>query len=382
MQYYLMYFQLSLFLTYIHCRSIPFISNVTLVPRHEFSTTIVQNQSIEQCLCQAMPSFIAFNWYSNKTCQLFTTFPLTYTYQSTAGSRLYFAQSIFPNRSKCCMPDLDYLLEKLKNGTWTSTYIPTPRNLILDDQNRLVTVEMEPARLDRFHSRNLSLISRTNISGQYLMAVGFNNGNYFAGLISGSIIVIHSANLSVVRNINSPFTHNLRSIIFLNQGKTMVVSSTGNRTLVFLNQIGNGSSTNYNFSYQQMVNCPGLHGLTRVNDSYFYGTSVSNSSVYAYKSNANNLTWTERLVFDASSLQNGTFGTFVSIDECGRFWFSLETFAVSIFDEQGIFLKSFSLITGMIMDTLITDNYVMFFSDRNTTSTYSRILRVDPHIQC
>ena len=72
-----------------------------------------------------MPSFVAFN-----------------RIQSTPAARLYFPQQTFPNVSQCCIPDLAYFLDKLKNGTWTYANVTLPRNILLNKHGYWVTVEM------------------------------------------------------------------------------------------------------------------------------------------------------------------------------------------------------------------------------------------------
>ena len=79
-------------------------------------------------------------------------------------------------------------------------------------------------------------------------------------------------------------------------------------------------------------------------------------------------------------MQNATGGTFVKTDECGRLWFSLDTSTIEILDSQGTWLGNFNLPGTFIMDVLFTDNYVMYFSDANPLG--SRIIRIDPQIQC
>ena len=96
---------------------IPFVSNAFLQSRYRFNFTIVANQSVDQCLCLSLPSFVAFNWFPNHTCQLFRAFPVTYKIQSMAQAQLYFPQRVFPNASQCCMPDLVYLFEQTEECT-------------------------------------------------------------------------------------------------------------------------------------------------------------------------------------------------------------------------------------------------------------------------
>jgi hypothetical protein len=330
----------------------------------------------------SVPSFVAFNWFPNNTCQLFYTFPITYKIQSTPQARLYFPKGIFPNASQCCMPDLNYLLNKLTNGTWTYVNISSPRNLLLDNNGYLVTVEENLPKLDRFNAENLTLIDQTVISNNinsYVYAVAFSNNAYFAGLGNGTIAVINSGNLSILNKIKSPYIQNIRGIIFLNNGGTMVLSNIYNDVIYFFNQTNN-ASLNYTFAYQQSVNYRYPHGLTGYNDSLFYAVSHVNNSVYSYNAVQNSTLWIERLVVNTNSIISNGGGTFVTIDECGRYWFSLEKSFVGIFDSLGSWIGSFSLGSGIIMDVLITDNYVMYFSENSANA--GRIVRIDPHIQC
>jgi hypothetical protein len=85
------------------------------------------------------------------------------------------------------------------------------------------------------------------------------------------------------------------------------------------------------------------------------------------------------LVNDATTIKTNGGRTFVMIDECSRYWFLLETSAVYIFDSFGSYMANFSLGSGSIMDTLITDNYGMYCSDHAVN--HSHIIRINPHIQ-
>ncbi|CAF2513314.1 unnamed protein product [Rotaria sp. Silwood2] len=336
----------------ISCIQIPFIQNVTLIPKYNWNSTTITNKTCEQCLCIATSIFVALNYFPNNTCQLFYTFPISYKIISTPQARLYFPQKIFPNATQCCMPNLGYLLDKLKNGTWTYVNVTSPRNILLDNNGYLVTVEMQPPKLDRFDPYNLTRISRTVIPGSNAMTVAFINNTYFIGLTNGPIVAFINESLTVPNFINSPYIQGIRD----------------------------NASSDYTFAYQQLVYYPGVYGLTGYNNSYFYATSWTNNSVYSYSAAENNTSWIETRIIDASTIQNISGGTSVTIDECGRYWFSLETSVIQIFNSLGSWIGNFSLGSGLIMDTIVTDNYVMYLSDGLTSS--GRIIRIDPHIEC
>ncbi|UJR34263.1 hypothetical protein I4U23_021667 [Adineta vaga] len=279
-----------------------------------------------------MSNYLAFNCFSNKTCQMFDTFPIRYKYQSTSNARLYFPQRIFPNKSLCCMPDLSYLLNKLRNGTQSYVNVPTMRNIITDNHGYIVTVISQSPALLRYDPQNLTLISRTSISRSDLMALTFFNNTYFIGFMKNSILVIDSNNLTILNTINSSSIQGLRA-----------------------------------------------HGLITYNSSRFCASSWTTSLVYCYDALENSTTWAETFVFNSSTIRSGIYGPFVTIDECDRYWFPSYTSFAFIFDSSGSFLGNFSLPTAVLFDILITDNYIMYFVDY---SSYSRIIRIDRHIDC
>ena len=362
-----------------HNIHIPFIANVTLIPRYRWNSTTVNDQTIQQCFCLSMPSFVAFNWYPNNTCQLFYTFPLTYKIQSTPGARLYFSQGIFPNASQCCMPDLNFLLQRLNNATRTYVNVSQPRNLLIDSQGYLVTVQIQTMKIVRFNTQTLTLIDQTTIPGRYAMTIGFSNNAYFVGLIDGIIVILDSQNLTILNQVTSSQILDLRSIVFLQNGNIMLVSSIQYNKINFFRRINNGSF-NYILVDQQSVSYIGLHGLTVVNDNLFYATSYSDNVVYSYSAILNGSSWNERLFIDGNSFGNMYGITFVVIDECDRYWVSSDAPILYIFDRLGSLIGSLNINNTMIMDTLIADNYVMYFSDQ--TASWNRIIRIDPDIQC
>ena len=81
------------------------------------------------------------------------------------------------------------------------------------------------------------------------------------------------------------------------------------------------------------------------------------------------------LALNASSVTGFSGGTYLSTDECDRFWLSLQSHGIWIFDSQGSHLGTLN-ITGVSMyDTLIDKNYVMYISDYAS----NRIIRIEIH---
>lgn len=374
---------LSLFANLIvNSIEIPFIKNVTLIPRYNWNSTMMTNQTLDNCICFSLESFVAFNWFPNKTCELFVTYSKTYQIRSTENIRLYFPQGIFPNKSECCMRDINYLLTKLRNGTWTYVNTTLNRNLLTDDNAYIVSIESDPPYLVRFHSQNLTLVSRNSIgtSPESVQIIGYFNGVYFAGFNNGPIRMIDSQNLTILANLFSSAITSIRGIMFLNNGRTLVASMFNSNLTCFFERISNGSLFDYTYSYQQKVNVSMIHGLTAVNDNYFYGTSYKDNLIYSFENTNESRIWIEKLIVNASSTTaSSSNGLFVTIDDCGRFWFPLAA-SIFIFDENGTLIGNLTSPNSIMIDVLILDNYVLVISDRKNIQ--KQIIRIDPHLQC
>ncbi|CAF1086171.1 unnamed protein product [Adineta steineri] len=360
--------------------NIPFIEDVTLIAVSTSNSSIVNNLTCEECLCKALIYYSALNCFSNNTCQLFSTIPLTYRIQSTPGARLYFSQQTLPNVNQCCMPDLDFLLSKLRNATPIYVSIPNPRCLALDNHGYIVAIERTPAYIDRFNATNLTLISRTSIPiSAQIWSLAFNNNAYYIGTDSNTIVVVDSNNLTMINTIVSTYINNPRDIMFLDNGQTMVIASFGNNALLFFKQL-DSTPGNYSYAYQKAVtHYPNPHGLWYVNDTFFYATVWYNNAVLSYTANSSDSTsWTETVTINAESIGSTAGGSHVIIDECGRSWFVLEQYGIEIYDTVGNLIGNFSLETSYFFHLLITDNYVLYLTDTLT----GHAMKIDPNIKC
>ena len=169
-----------------------------------------------------------------------------------------------------------------------------------------------------------------------------------------------SNTLSTINAIVHPNIGSVRDIMFLHDGQTMVVSSTYNQLILFFNR-SNGS-----FMYQISTSYAAPHGLTRVNDSFFYATSWDWNSVYSYTT-TDGVTWSEALFVDMRTVVNQTGGAHLTVDECGRRWVSRADSAILIYDRGGSLLGNFSVEWSSIFNVLFTNNYVMYLADLGRT---------------
>ena len=355
---------------------IPFLPNVTFVPKYNSTSVTLINRSCDQCLCE-VNSYSILNCFPNNTCQLFVDAPLTYTLKPINNALVYFPRQLLPDASRCCMPNTTDLLNRLSNATPTYGSVNSPRCLVMDNHGYLVTVSPTGKSIVRLYPTNLTQIDETPLSllGADPMALAYHNGAYYVGF-DYHIMVVHSSNMTILHTIAVSELQGTRDIMFLNDGQQMIVTATYSNRLVFFNR-SSPTSHNYDFIGYQNMSCQGPHGLFYVSDSLFYLTSWSNSIVCKY-SNAGNATgWSETLSVTASPAPSA-YGNHVSIDECDRYWLSLGGAGVQILDSHGVLLGSLHRTGSHIFDTLIIDNYVIYMSDHFG----NQIIRLDLNTQC
>ncbi|UJR36669.1 hypothetical protein I4U23_029386 [Adineta vaga] len=254
--------------------------------------------------------------------------------------------------------------------------ILNPRCLVFDNHGYLVTISLIDSTLVQFNATDMTIIDQTNLSFNSSKTLSYNNGNYFVGF-RDRILVIDSENLTEVNNITSTNLIETRDMMFLNNGRTLVVTSTNNKYLLFFNR-SSIISTDFYPVYEQSVSYTFPHGLLAINDTFFYATSWAYNTVYSYSAISGNNLWKESLILDGRSISTWSYGSHITIDDCGRFWYSLGPSGVVIYDKYGSFLGLLSFPNSMIFATVITDNYIIYLSDEKL----NRTIRINPNIQC
>ena len=342
---------------------VPFLSDVVLVPKSNSTSVILTNRSCDQCLCESNSSHSILNCFPNNTCQLFVDAPRTYTLQSRPDALLYFPRQILPNASQCCMPNGTDLLNRLRNATPINASINGPRRLVMDNHGYLVTLSYWGRTIVRFHPNNLTLIdqSPSSILTDSPLTLAYHNEAYYVGF-SNYILVVHSNNMTVMHNITASAMNGAWDIIFLNGGQQMIVTAYDSNRLVLFNR-SSPTSRDYDYIGYQNVSFRGPHGLFYMHDSLFYVTSLPTNTVYKYSKSENATAWSETLAVTASPVVPVDHGNHVTIDDCDRYWLSLGRAGVQILDSHGLLVGSFHPTGSDPFDTLILDNYVVYFSE-------------------
>jgi hypothetical protein len=371
---------LLVFLWLIHADAIqiPWIDNVSMVDAYKSNFTIQLNSTSNECFCSAMQKqSVAFNYFlANRSCHFFDRFPVTYRLEPMPGVRLYFPRRIFPNESRCCMHDWNQTVTKLTAAIKNETNVTAPRCLVIDNHGYLVTIEETEHQIVRYDPRTLKLINKTLISSTSIFALAYHQEKYFIALGDNTILVVDSNNFTKINSISSSEIDGPRDIIFLYDGRVMVVSSFKNNRILFF-QRSNTSSTNYTFFARENTSFSKPHGLWYVNNSCFYVTSWDEAAIYSYTS-FNNTSWKVKLLVNASAVGISSSGSHLLIDKCERIWLVTYSNGIYVFDKEGRWLGQVTIDSNAIIDALVTDNYVVFVSDR----VNGKIIRLDPQLTC
>jgi hypothetical protein len=234
--------------------SIPSIQNIFLKPLSgmNFTNSMYLNKTCSQCLCDFLnlinnTVYIALNCFTNNTCQFFQTFPVIYKLEAFSGAKLYFLQSIFPNSSKCCMPNITDLLNLLQNATpiiANLSFMPSAFGYDENIPNEIAIVGRLGAYVYWFDAFNLTFLRSHWIQNTSLSVALRNNSIYTAVDQVSGINVYNTQTNNLTVNINNSILFSLRKYIFINNDQNMVVTAQTNKSLVIFNI---NSPTNYTF---------------------------------------------------------------------------------------------------------------------------------------
>lgn len=363
--------------TNIYAVPIPFIHNVSFVAKSSANNSIVRNVTCSECLCLSSENnALAFNCFiNNQTCEFLYTFPHSYEIRRTVSSKLYFPKLIFPDPSRCCMPNLTDLAQRYRQAPIQTISTSSPRCLVIDNNHYLVTVQDGGSTLRRYNQTNLQLIDSTTFSGTAMMNIAYFSEAYYITLTSTAVLVVTSVNLTNLGSIYVSGVLGARDIIFLREGSVMILVSADNNKLIFFNRTGAGKHQ-YSFTYSLNTDYATPHGLWYGNDTFFQVASWNTKLIYSYSMN-NSGQWNMKVF--SNSVPSSGYGSHILVDECERRWLSLYTLPTfMIYDSNGTIMTSITLNNIQAFDMLLTDDYILFISDLAN----GKIHRIAPNITC
>ena len=157
----------------------------TSVDRLNADAVWIHNQSSpRQCLCTVLSQYRntrIFNSYSNGSCQLFFSLPVTYTMEYNFDSTLILLSPLPPvNQAPCCS-NLTWLMTRIKNSALPITYLLNPTYLVIDDFDYLAAIAYND-KLYRYNRSTMASVSATSVAAQ-CVALSYYNKQYFVGTI-------------------------------------------------------------------------------------------------------------------------------------------------------------------------------------------------------
>ena len=275
------------------------------------------------------------------------------------------------------MPNTTLLIQKLQSAMAQSVGFWNARCLAVDDHGLLASVHEWGYDLVRFDPNNLTVIDTTTFPGTYMSQIAYHQGAYFLTTKINTVYIVNSTTRSLISNVSTPGISGARDVMFLKDGQTMVLASADNQLLFFFNR-SSISPRDYTYMSNITASFSTPHGLSYVNDSFFYATSWNWKNVYSYATNDDGATWNESLYIDTNGLSNNRWAAHVMIDDCQRRWISTFDNGPLVYGSQGQFLGKFNSGWNGIFDVLFMENYVMLLSDKDA----GKIIRLDPQIQC
>ena len=212
--------------------SLPFIQNVVLrtIGMQYSNQTQTINGTCAQCLCDVLSDATdqaALNCFPNNTCQVFPRYPVSYKLQSSAAAQLYFLRGIFPNASRCCMPNITELVHRLMNTTPTVVQLSyEPAAMVYDEAraDRAVAIGRDPGNLYWFNPWNMSFIKNQTINGRF--AIALHNNSLFTGIDgTPTVTILNEETLASVANISYSSFSTVRKFLFMNKSQTVMVTT-------------------------------------------------------------------------------------------------------------------------------------------------------------
>ena len=227
----------------IHGTSLPYIEGVFLQPNGwtDVNRTTMLNGTCDECLCQAFgvndsAKYLALNCFANQTCQLFTSFPVSYKLQSSAGGQLHFLSGIFPETSRCCMPNITELINRLKNATPIEiplSFEPAAFGYDEADPNEAVVIGVNSGELSWFNPIDMTSLRSQTISAS--LAIALHNHSIFTAITGSPIVfILDQQTLTLSANITYPSLNQVRKFLFLNNGQTIVIPTQSAFSITFV----------------------------------------------------------------------------------------------------------------------------------------------------
>ena len=226
-----------------HESSVPYLQDVFLKPngQENANSTAMLDGTCDECLCKVFSDnvtidAVALNCFPNNTCQLFSTLPVSYKLQASAGAQLHFLKGIFPSPSRCCMRNITELIDRLRNTTPIQVPLSFEATAFGYDEanpNEAVVIGVGSGNLYWFNPIDMSFIQNQAVSTS--LTVTLHNHSIFTGRDGTPVVyMLDARTLNQSAAISYSSFNQVRKFIFLNSSQTIAVPTQTSHSVTFI----------------------------------------------------------------------------------------------------------------------------------------------------
>ena len=333
----------------------------------------LNNQSSwSQCMCGALkhdsPSIIAFNYFSNGSCQLitneFSASTLFYLVNASSSTAFFLRDTVITRLTSICCADLSWLMTQIQQSyTFRSVQVTFPAGLALDTDFSAfaLTYGNNTGSLQRRTLAGNMTGTVTQLVKKDAQPVSYHQDLYYVGVnppaLSGPhYFFIYNRSINRVWNMSFTIGSPQRAVWLFNSSIMCVILQRGaNSSIGWLNWYPSLAFT-WNRTIPAPFNKP--YGLAKANDDSMVYVGGDTDIVYQLSSNTFN--WSILVPTRNSSEIVMT----LIVDSCGhRLWVLLQGFGVRVYHRlSGLELGAWDLSANYpkLYDMILTSGYEFF----------------------
>lgn len=263
----------------------------------------------------------------------------------------------------------NWLLSRFNGTTNRKTIlVPYSRCLAIDIFGYLISLEIQPNKIyvNRYDRTNLMLIKQVELPVPYTVVpmLTYYDRMIFISGENNRIYIFDDLNFTLLRqitcgtNLDQP-----RNLIFMESLKLMIVGSYDNNKLTFFRV---NSLTNYT-CLNNTVSDGKLQALFKVNDTFFYLTTIATYVIYSYQFDGQ--IWIRSVYVNVSQTLQlaGISVAHIKIDSYQRRWVLVQKFGIVLYDQWGTYLGKWNM-GKQPFDLIILNDYRIIVGENNNSS--------------
>lgn len=332
--------------------------------------------SWSQCMCEALkydsPSIVAFNYFSNRSCQLitneFSVQTLFYLVRTSNSIAFLLSDTVITRLTSICCADLSWLMAQIQQPyTFNSAQRTRPDSLALDtDGSMFLLTNGNGTRFIQGRDLTRNMTGRPNLFARTdSRPVSYHEGFFYVGVnppaASGPYLFsVHNRTLTRAIDLSFTIGSPQRAVWLFNSSiMCVILQRGGNSSIGWLNWYPSSFGFTWNRTIGVPFNKP--YGLAKANDdSMVY---IGGDTDIVYQLSPSTFNWSILVPTRNSSEIVMT----LIVDSCGhRLWVLLQGFGVRVYHRlTGLQLGAWDLSANYpnLYDMILTPSYEFFAVD-------------------